>query len=106
MKTLFLILLSAVAFSSCSSSKNSSKNLSKDYKENPCEDARYLKLKEMKMSDMTGAESEYFKTKTIKCEDYERRAKTKLTTIDVIVVSSILVAIALLVATVNSLGTH
>ncbi len=102
MKTLFLILLSAVAFSSCSSSKN----LSKDYKENPCEDARYLKLKEMKMSDMTGAESEYFKTKTIECEDYEKRAKTKLTTIDVIVVSSILVIIALLVASANSLGTH
>jgi len=94
MKILFLILLSAVVFSSCSSSKN----LSKDYKENPCEDARFLKLKEMKMSDMTGSESEYFKTKTIECEDYEKRAKTELSTNDVIVVLSILGVLAALFA--------
>lgn len=43
---------------------------------------------------MTGVESEYFKSKTIECEEFEKRSKTDISTKDFIVVIGILGVVA------------
>ncbi|MEO6696062.1 MAG: hypothetical protein ABIY50_03345 [Ignavibacteria bacterium] len=89
MKVLPLLLLSLI-LSSCSSSKS----LDKVHIENPCFDSQFLKLKKMRVSEMTGVESEYFKSKTIECEEFEKRSKTDISTKDFIVVIGILGVVA------------
>lgn len=61
----YLILVFISILSGCSSSYET-----KEFKENPCQDVIYQKLKKIKVSEMTGSEREYFNMKDKECEEF------------------------------------
>lgn len=102
MEIVLLIIISSFLFNSCSSTNNSVK----EYIKSPCKDVQYLRLKKMKISEMTGAESEYFKIKATECKDFESNAKSENSTSDLIIVLSILGGLAGLTAVIFIFKAH
>ena len=92
----YLIVVFISILSGCSSSYET-----KEFKENPCQDVIYQKLKKMKASEMTGSEQEYFYLKDKECKefsDYRRELKKdeKLATLNLIFILGGLVLITIL----------
>ena len=80
----FLLILSMMFFlSSCQSTAD----ISKEYIENPCQDPEYLRLKKMKVSEMTGSESEYFKQKEKECREFNKEVEQKKSKSDLVLIS-------------------
>lgn len=82
----YLILVFISILSGCSSSYET-----KEFKENPCQDVIYQKLKKIKVSEMTGSEREYFNMKDKECRefsDYRKELKRdeKLATLNLILI--------------------
>ena len=92
----YLIVFFISILSGCSSSFEP-----KEFKENPCQDVLYQKLKKMKTSEMTGSEQEYFYMKDKECKefsDYRRELKKdeKLATLNLIFILGGLALITIL----------
>ena len=85
MKSLLIFSLLLIFFSSCQSTAD----ISKEYIENPCRDQEYLRLKKMKFSEMTGAESEYFKKIEKECSDFIKEVEQSKTNNDILIASVI-----------------
>ena len=82
----YLIVVFISILSGCSSSYET-----KEFKENPCQDVIYQKLKKIKVSEMTGSEREYFNMKDKECRefsDYRKELKRdeKLATLNLILI--------------------
>jgi len=60
------LILFAGGFTSCVGSNVDPKQ----YKENPCQNVLYQKLKKMKTNEMTGSEKEYYSIKDKECEEF------------------------------------
>ena len=83
MKSLLVFFLSLIFLSSCGSTAD----ISKEYIENPCRDPEYLRLKKKKFSEMTGAESEYFKNKEKECNEFNKEVEHKKSKSDLVLIS-------------------
>ena len=83
MKSLFVIFLLLIFLSSC----RTTSDISNEYIENPCQDPEYLRLKKMKFSEMTGAESEYFKNKDKECKEFSKVVEHKKSKSDLVLIS-------------------
>ena len=59
------------------SSCQSTSDISNEFIENPCQDPEYLRLKKMKFSEMTGAESDYLKQKDKECGEFSKEVEQK-----------------------------
>ena len=80
----FLLILSMMFFlSSCQSTED----ISNEYIENPCQDPEYLRLKKMKFSEMTGAESDYLKQKDKECGEFSKEVEQKKSKSDLVLIS-------------------
>lgn len=82
MKSLLVFSL-LVFLSSC----RTTADISNEYIENPCQDPKYLRLKQIKFSEMTGAESEYFKQKEKECGEFSKVVEHKKSKSDLVLIS-------------------
>jgi len=85
----YLIIVFISILSGCSSSYET-----KEFKENPCQDVIYQKLKKIKVSEMTGSEREYFNMKDKECKEFSDQRKEikkdkKLATLNLIAILSV-----------------
>ncbi len=69
------------------SSCRTTSDISNEYIENPCQDPEYLRLKKMKISDMTGAESDYLKQKDKECKEFNKVVEHKKSKSDLVLIS-------------------
>ena len=83
MKSFLVFFLLLIFLSSC----RSTADISKEYIENPCRDPEYLRLKKMNFSEMTGAESEYFKKIEKECNDFIKVVEHSKTNNDILIAS-------------------
>ena len=67
-------------------------DLSESLEDTPCNDHRYLILKQIQVSKMTGEEVEYFKTKDRECKQFLKEEK-KQTNKDFIIILSVIAAV-------------
>lgn len=80
----FLLILSMIfLLSSC----RTTSDISNEYLKNPCQDPEYLRLKQIKYSVMTGAESEYFKQKEKECREFSKEVEHKKSKSDLVLIS-------------------
>lgn len=89
MKTISVLLL-LFALSSCTTTSD----ISSEYKENPCMDPEYQRLKSIKITEMTGAESEYYKQKEKECSEFENMAENKKSKSDLVLISVLIGSLA------------
>ena len=83
MKSSLVFFLLLIFLSSCQSTAD----ISNEYIENPCKDQEYLRLKKMNFSEMTGAESEYFKKTEKECNDFIKEVEHSKTNNDILIAS-------------------
>ena len=102
MKSLLIFSLLLIFFSSCQSTAD----ISKEYIENPCRDQEYLRLKKMKFSEMTGAESEYFKKIEKECNDFTNEVDHSKTDSDLLTALVIAGIIGAAIVTLLSIKMH
>lgn len=69
------------------SSCQSTSDISNEFIENPCQDPEYLRLKKMKVSEMTGAESDYLKQKDKECGEFSKEVEQKKSKSDLVLIS-------------------
>lgn len=69
------------------SSCQSTSDISNEFIENPCQDPEYLRLKKMKFSEMTGAESDYLKQKDKECGEFSKKVEQKESKSDLVLIS-------------------
>lgn len=79
------------------SSCQSTSEFSKEHKENPCQDPAYLKLRKMKVNEMTGSEYEYFKKKEKACQEFTEEINIDKSKSD-FVIALIIIGAAVVVA--------
>lgn len=89
MKSLLVFSL-LIFLSSC----RTTSDISNEYIENPCQDPEYLRLKKMKFSEMTGAESDYFKQKDNECKEFNKDIAHKKSKSDLVIISVIIGSLA------------
>lgn len=82
MKSILVFSL-LIFFSSC----RTTSDISNEYIENPCQDPEYLRLKKMKFSEMTGAESDYYKQKDKDCREFSKEVEHKKSKSDLVLIS-------------------
>lgn len=76
------------------SSCQTTSDISNEYIVNPCQDPEYLRLKKMKFSEMTGAESEYFKNKEKECSEFSKVINHKKSKNDLVLISVLIGSLA------------
>ena len=101
MKSILVFSL-LIFFSSC----RTTSDISNEYIENPCQDPEYLRLKKMKFSEMTGAESDYFKQKDKECREFSKESVNNKTDSDLLIALAIAGIIALVIVTLLSIKMH
>jgi hypothetical protein len=89
MKSLLVFSL-LIFLSSC----RTTSDISNEYIENPCQDPEYLRLKKMRISEMTGAESEYFKQKEKECKEFSKDIEHKKSKNDFVLISVVIGSLA------------
>jgi hypothetical protein len=99
---LSIILVFIFVLSSCQSTPH----IIEGYKENPCLEAQYLKLKKMKITEMTGIESEYFKEKEKECREFTEKVKAEKSYNDFLIVLVVGVIITAVIVFLSSFKMH
>lgn len=102
----YLIVVFISILSGCSSSYET-----KEFKENPCQDVIYQKLKKIKVSEMTGSEREYFNMKDKECKEFSDQRKEikkdkKLATLNLIAILSVVALVTVLGILVSQGSWH
>ncbi len=83
MKSIFVLFSLLLFLSSC----RTTSDISNEHIENPCQDPEYLRLKKMKFSEMTGAESDYYKQKDKDCREFSKEVEHKKSKSDLVLIS-------------------
>jgi len=102
MKSVLVFFLFLIFLSSCGSTAD----ISREYIENPCRDPEYLRLKKKKFSEMTGAESEYFKNKEKECREFSKESENNKTDSDLLIALAIAGFIGAAIVTLLSIKMH